>query len=101
MDIEQIHIASQPLRFKILYTLTKNEKVYATSFAREFNMERKIIGFHLNSLEKAGLVKSEYGLSYEYRVAAVRYYEITKRGKEIVKSLSSSIAKNSQSPLFS
>ena len=86
-DIEKIHVAAQPTRLQILNSLTKKEKLYATNLAGELNIERKVIAFHLNALEKAGLVKSEYGLSYENRPAAVRYYQILPKGKEILEKI--------------
>ena len=86
-DIEKIHVAAQPTRLQILNSLTKTEKLYATNLAGELNIERKVIAFHLNTLEKAGLVKSEYGLSYENRPAAVRYYQILPKGREILEKI--------------
>jgi predicted transcriptional regulator len=86
-DIEKIHVAAQPTRLQILNSLTKKEKLYATNLAGELNIERKVIAFHLNALEKAGLVKSEYGLSYENRPAAVRYYQILPKGREILEKI--------------
>jgi predicted transcriptional regulator len=86
-DIEKIHVAAQPTRLQILNSLTKKEKLYATNLAGELNIERKVIAFHLNALEKAGLVKSEYGLSYENRPAAVRYYKILPKGREILEKI--------------
>ena len=56
--------------------------MYASNIARELE-ERKIIAFHLNTLEKAGLVKGECSLSDDYRPAAVKYYRLTPKGKEI------------------
>jgi predicted transcriptional regulator len=86
-DIEKIHVAAQHTRLEILNSLTKTEKMYATNLAREIGIERKVIAFHLNALEKAGLVKSEFGLSDDYRPAAVRYYQLTPKGKEILEKI--------------
>lgn len=86
-DIEKIHVAAQPTRLQILNSLTKNDKRYATNLGRELNIERKVIAFHLNALEKAELVKSEYGLSYDSRPAAVKYYQLTPKGKEILEKI--------------
>jgi DNA-binding MarR family transcriptional regulator len=61
--------------------------MYASNIARELDIERKIIAFHLNTLEKAGLVKSAFGLSDDYRPAAVKYYQLTPKGKEIFEDI--------------
>ena len=86
-DIEKIHVAAQHTRLEILNSLTKTEKMYATNLARGLNVERKVIAFHLNALEKAGLVKSEFGLSEDYRPSAVKYYKLTPKGKEILEKI--------------
>jgi DNA-binding transcriptional ArsR family regulator len=87
-DLETLQIVSQPTRLKILHTLTRTKKVYASNLAQDLGLERKIISFHLNALEKAGLVKSEFGLTEDKRPAAVRYYEITPKGTEILEKIS-------------
>ena len=51
------------------------------------SIDRKIITFHLNSLEQAELVKSEYGLSEDKRPVAVKYYELTANGREILERI--------------
>lgn len=81
-----IHIASHPVRFKILKVLY-TEKGYASNIGEKIKMGRKITAFHLNTLERYKLVKSEYGLNYDPRPAAVRYYEITKNGREIFEKI--------------
>ena len=86
-DIEKIHVAAQHTRLNILNSLTKTEKMYATNLARELNVERKVIAFHLNALEKAELVKSEFGLSEDLRPAAVKYYQLTPKGREILEKI--------------
>ena len=37
-------------------------KKYASNLSQELNMESKVIAFHLITLKKAGLVKSEFGI---------------------------------------
>ncbi len=86
-DLEYLQVASQSTRLKILNTLTRTKKMYASNLAQELGFERKIISFHLNALENVGLVKSEFGLTEDKRPAAVRYYEITPKGKEIFEKI--------------
>lgn len=86
-DIERIHIASQPTRLQILHLLTDKSKMYATQIGEILSIDRKIITFHLTSLEEAKLVKSEYGLSEDKRPVAVKYYELTAKGREILERI--------------
>src|SRR5687767_902006 len=83
-DVERIHVASQPTRLRILHLLTDKSKMYATQIGETLSIDRKIITFHLNSLEEAKLVTSKYGLSEDKRPVAVKYYELTSKGKEIL-----------------
>ena len=85
-DLESLQVASQPTRLKILNSLTKR-KMYASNLAQELGVERKVIAFHLNALEKAKLVKSEFGLTEYRRPAAVKYFEITAKGKDIFEKI--------------
>jgi predicted transcriptional regulator len=86
-DLESLQVASQPTRLKILNSLTRTKKMYASNLGQELGVERKVISFHLNALEKAKLVKSEFGLTEDKRPAAVKYYQITAKGKEIFEKI--------------
>lgn len=86
-DIERIHIASQPTRLQILHLLTDKSKMYATQIGETLSIDRKIVTFHLSSLEQTELVKSKYGLSEDKRPVAVKYYELTPKGKEILEQI--------------
>jgi hypothetical protein len=48
------------------------------------NIERKVIAFHLNGLEKTSPVNSEFGLSEDKRPVAVRYCKMTPNGNEML-----------------
>ena len=61
--------------------------MFVSNLSHELNIERKVITFHLNALEKAELVKSKFGLTEDKRPSAVKYYEITPKGKEIFENL--------------
>jgi predicted ArsR family transcriptional regulator len=86
-DIDRLHTASQPTRLQILHLLTEKQKMYATQIGETLSIDRKIVTFHLNSLEEAKLVTSKYGLSEEKRPVAVKYYELTSKGREILERI--------------
>lgn len=85
-DIKKIHVVVHSTRVKILNALIKR-RMFASNLLPELNIERKVITFHLNALEKAELVKSKFGLTEDKRPSAVKYYEITPKGKEIFENL--------------
>ena len=88
-DVGPFYVASHPTRLEILSRLEKNKKSYAAKLEELLKIDRKIIAFHLSTLEKEGLVKSEFGLKNhpEERPVAVRYYELTPSGKEVLSML--------------
>ena len=87
VEIERLHVASQPTRLHILNLLTKNKKMYATQIGETLSIDRKNITFHLNALEKADLVSSKYSLSDAHRPVAVKYYQLTDTGEEILQRI--------------
>ena len=86
-DIELIHVAAQSTRLQILKLLTYEKKMYPTQLEKTLKIQRRVISFHLDALEKAKLVRSEFGLSKDSRPQAVKYYSITPKGKEIFERL--------------
>ena len=85
--IELIHVAAQSTRLQILNLLTYGKKMYPTQLEKTLKIQRRVISFHLDALEKAKLVKSEFGLTEDRRPQAVRYYSITPKGKDILERL--------------
>lgn len=85
--IELIHVAAQSTRLQILNLLTYEKKMYPTQLEKTLKIQRRVISFHLDALEKVKLVKSEFGLTEDYRPQAVRYYSITPKGKDILERL--------------
>lgn len=88
-DLERIHVASHPTRIRILHRLLDDHN-YAAKLAQELRMERKVIAFHLAELDKVSLVKGRYALNQDKRPVAVKYYELTAKGKEIYEHITSS-----------
>jgi DNA-binding MarR family transcriptional regulator len=77
-------VASQTTRMQILNLLLtpRTTKMYPTQLERTLHILRRVISFHLDSLEEAGLVRSEFGLSQDKRPQAVKYYIATAEGRE-------------------
>jgi predicted transcriptional regulator len=82
-DAETLYTAMHPTRLEILARVAI-KSTYATALEDEIGIDRKIVAFHLAVLEKAGLVSSKFGLKNEpqTRPVAVKYYELTTKGKD-------------------
>jgi predicted ArsR family transcriptional regulator len=85
-DMERIHVASHSTRIRILHRLLDGDN-YAAKLGQELNIERKVIAFHLAELEKVGLVEGKYALNQDKRPVAVKYYKMTRKGKEILEHI--------------
>ncbi len=85
-DLERVHIASHPTRIRILHRLLNGDN-YAAKLGQELDIERKVISFHLAELEKVGLVEGKYALNQDKRPVAVKYYKMTRKGKEILEHI--------------
>jgi DNA-binding transcriptional ArsR family regulator len=89
-DVKLIHIVSHPIRFGIAKELDKEKRLYINELSdRLGKVDRKIVAFHLMTLEDAGLVKTyiEMKVPQKGNPVAVRYAELTERGKQVLKRL--------------
>jgi len=81
-DIQKIEIAANKTRFKLLTLLLKEGESYVTKLGEDLKTERKTTAFHLQQLEKAGLVESKYAIK-DNKPVAIRNYKITSSGRRI------------------
>lgn len=91
-SIKLIHIASHPVRFGILKELEKEKgkPLYINQLSERLNkIDRKIIAFHLMTLEDSGLVRTYVDLKVpaEGNPVAVRYTVLTDKAKETLAKL--------------
>jgi len=76
--LEDLHIASQPLRFKILGCLSIADQSYVAELQRQLKLKnRASIWEHLTILQKAGMVRSRVDKQ-------IRYFELTSKGQQIL-----------------
>jgi predicted ArsR family transcriptional regulator len=91
--LKLVQVAAHSTRLHILNQLLNSQRMYPTQLEKELGIPRRVISFHLDALEKAKLVESEFGLSGDNRPQAVKYYSITPKGKEIFERLLSMLNK--------
>jgi len=89
LKTEELYGLFLPTRLAIYNLLESGKKLYASQIGEELNLDRKLVSFHLAWLEEHGFVKSSFGLANPSNVApkAVRYYESTGKGKELLATL--------------
>jgi DNA-binding transcriptional ArsR family regulator len=57
---ESIEALFHPLRIRIILLLNEEGELYPNQIAESLDKDRGLVAYHLNVLERAGLVKSEY-----------------------------------------
>lgn len=80
-------------RLEAFITILKDPGVSFNEIARRIKVERGLLGYHLGVLKSAGLVT----LALERRSKKTSHYEVTEKGKKILKELSAS-AKQPKEP---
>lgn len=65
-------------RLEIINILQKHQPMYLTEIARESKMDRTTLAYHLNVLERAGIIRSEYKVLQDAKAKgkAARFYSI-------------------------
>jgi predicted ArsR family transcriptional regulator len=84
------HIVVHPVRYAIVEYLKKNPKgVHINKIADDIKKERKLVSFHLLTLERNGFVDSVYEISKypESRGRAIKRYVLTEKADKVLSSL--------------
>jgi predicted transcriptional regulator len=78
MDTEEVHVVTHPVRWKILQLLTK-KPMYINEISSALGEDRRLVSYHLLTLEDYGFVKSKYEVSENRKSKgkALRMYWMT------------------------
>lgn len=98
--LRNLGVACQNIRYKILYLLdaylfthrNEDEKgLYINEIADKISAERRLVSFHLTTLEENGLVSSQFAViekpTSKAKGKAGRFYKITPDGKLSVNTI--------------
>ena len=82
---ERLYVAMQPARKRILLSLSHSES-YASKLADELSINPKVVQFHLDILQKYGLVHGNFDLESpsDGRPVAVRRFKLTDAGHDMI-----------------
>jgi len=83
-------ILLHPVRWKIYQTLKANEKsMYIDQIAKAISEDRRLISFHLSTLEDNGFVDSEFKVIKKAasKGKAGRFYKLTSKADETLHNL--------------
>lgn len=80
--IKALHVVSHPIRFRLLEKIGEKRKAHINALAQALGEERRLVSYHLLTLEEFGVVASRYVISEEQksRGKALREYWLTEAG---------------------
>jgi predicted ArsR family transcriptional regulator len=86
--LEDSHIFLQPERYRLL-ELIAEKPIHINALASALGMERRLVSYHLATLEARGFVTSKYEVSEEPKTKgkALRVYTVTDKVADVKKKL--------------
>ena len=90
--VEEAHVLLHPIRFRIVELL--NEKpMHINGLSKALGEERRLVSYHLLTLEEYGFVNSKYEISEEPKSKgkAIRKYWVTNKVKDVVSKIKKEI----------
>lgn len=84
------YIMMHPIRHEIVKLIKKQGKSYASQLAKELNLDRKLVSYHLLTLMQHKIIVGDYAVrggpptDEEGRPIIVKYYELTEEAKKIL-----------------
>lgn len=95
--VEEGRIIIHPIRYAILNYLVTNDGAYLSQITRNIGnpIDRRLVSFHLLSLEKAAFVEGKYEISTEKKSKgrAIKRYFLTKKVHEVLTELCIAVEK--------
>jgi DNA-binding transcriptional ArsR family regulator len=86
--VKEAHVILHPIRFKIVELLAE-KPMHISEISRALNEERRLVSYHLDTLDEYGFVSSNYAISEhpKSRGKALRIYSTTGKVKKVVSEL--------------
>lgn len=83
--VKDAHTLLHPIRFRIVELLTE-KPLHISALSKEMGEERRLVVYHLLTLEEAGFVASKYEISEapKSRGRAVRIYSVTDKVRAVI-----------------
>lgn len=86
--VEDAHVLLHPIRFRIVELLIE-KPMHINVISKAMGEERRLVSYHLLTLEEHGFVKSEYKISEEPKSKgkALKVYWVTGKVEEVISGL--------------
>jgi len=86
--VKDAHVLLNPIRFRIVELLVE-KPMHISELSRALGVERRLVTYHLITLEERGFVKSKYEISEQGKSKgkALRVYTVTDKVKRLKEEL--------------
>ena len=83
--VKATHVLVHPIRFRIVELLTK-KPMHVSEISKTLGQERRLISYHLDTLEEYGFVDSKHEISEhpKSKGKALRVYWTTDKVKDVI-----------------
>ena len=86
--VKEAHVLLHPIRFRIVELLIK-APLHINAISKVMGEERRLVSYHLMSLEEAGFVDSKYEISEapKSKGKAIRKYWVTDKVDDVISEI--------------
>ena len=86
--VKDAHVLVHPIRFRIVELLVK-KPMHVSEISKTLGEERRLISYHLDTLEEYGFVDSKHEISEDPKSKgkALRVYWTTDKVKDVIKEI--------------
>lgn len=86
--VKDAHVLLHPIRFRIVELLAE-KPIHINGISKAMGEERRLVSYHLLTLEEYGFVRSKYEISEapKSKGKAIRKYWVTDKVKEVISEL--------------
>jgi DNA-binding transcriptional ArsR family regulator len=86
--VKDAHVLLHPIRFRIVEFLVENP-MHINGISKAMGEERRLVSYHLLTLEECGFVKSQYEISEspKSKGKAIRKYWVTDKVENVISEL--------------
>ncbi|MDI6885954.1 MAG: winged helix-turn-helix domain-containing protein [archaeon] len=86
--VKEAHVLLHPIRFRIVGLLAE-KSMHINEISKAMGEERRIVSYHLQTLEEYGFVNSKYEISEKPKSKgrALRKYWVTGKVEEVISEL--------------
>ena len=86
--VKDAHVLLHPIRFRIIELLAE-KSMHINGISKAMGEERRLVSYHLLTLEECGFVNSKYEISEspKSRGKAIRKYWVTDKVEDVISEL--------------